>query len=70
MDQVPPEELELLVDRLSRNRLADLLDLLCRLKLIEGSVAANASGAGLLESSRFVAQDTGLATSADERQVC
>ena len=46
MDQVQPKEPELLVDRLSRNRLADLLDLICRLQLIEGSVPRTRAGRG------------------------
>eukprot|EP00210_Caulerpa_lentillifera_P001498 g1436.t1 len=58
MDQVPVEKQVLLVDKGSRNRLAELLELLCRMKLLENTIGGG-SGPGLMEYSQFVVYTTG-----------
>lgn len=60
MDQVPVEKQVLLVDRGSRNRLAELLELLCRMELLEKTIGAgSSSGSGLMEYSQFIVYTTG-----------
>lgn len=61
MMDLPEEKQELLVDRLSKNRLADLLNLLCRMQLIESGVVANANEPGRMEPFLYIVHDTGEA---------
>ena len=59
MCQIPEEKQQEVIDSKSRKRLSELLDILCRMNIIESIVAASTSCLGLQECSRFVAHEKG-----------
>ncbi|CAD7696952.1 unnamed protein product [Ostreobium quekettii] len=60
MSDFPEEKLREIIDDNSRTRMSRLLDILCRMDLIESAVTASTSCMGLHECSRFFAHDKGV----------
>ncbi|GMH32860.1 hypothetical protein BSKO_00694 [Bryopsis sp. KO-2023] len=60
MSELPEERQKEVIDSSSRGRLSDLLDILCRMGLIESIVAASTSCVGLHKCSKFAVSKTGI----------